>query len=184
MKGAEKRLRRKRRKAKEQARERARRERRVFVKDDILERLHVPDEPGQWIDVRQLGFVALQQVRDARQEKGLATARQLGPEFMQTANPNDPEVKKQLANPLNNYDREALITESVVAWSYELEVTPENIARMDEQTATWLFGKLVALYHPELADPDGGEQVKDSRPSTTSLPTPKAEERPESGLSA
>lgn len=117
---------------------------------DITERFQITHEEGEWVEVRQLGWLELDGTRKAKEQDALTKARTMGAEFIRGI--QDVESLGD-GEPGDAYDREALLVASVTAWSYPDPVTPAAIATLDERTAVWLFGKIVDLYMVDASDP-------------------------------
>lgn len=132
--------------------------------EGITERLEVPGEPDQWIEIRKLSWHDLKKAREARQDNVLGTLRTMGGDVVKSlpgrcrecgeekhdGDCPPPEERKDAsaADPTNEYDQETILHAGVVSWSYEPALTKENrIARingLDEPTGKWLHEQLVA----------------------------------------
>ena len=44
----------------------------------IVERVDIPHEEGQWVDLRQLSFTAIEEAGKVKQRKGVADVRDMG----------------------------------------------------------------------------------------------------------
>lgn len=104
-------------------------------------REEIPHEPGEFIEFRHLTRSELKAARKARQRESLEMAREMGPELMGSLRSVDrDEVEAAAADPLNQYDDEALLCAAICGWSYADDVTPDAIDRLDERTARWALG--------------------------------------------
>lgn len=138
-------------------------------------RLEVPHEQGEWIEVRQLGYVELENCRDEATNQFFAKMKQFGPEVVaefariQASNPNliaEAQAAREKADAADEFDRDALLKASVVAWSYTPAYTADLLTQLDERTASWLFRTIVGMYTGEgESDEDRGNV---STPSTVS----------------
>jgi len=113
----------------------------------IRRRLAIPDEPNDWMELRALSGKKLEEASWWAQRKAIEMAKLAGQEFidaMETyrADLAEAEVK---ANPLQQYDIETLVRSGIVAWSYEMRLTPENIAELDSETREWAAREILKL---------------------------------------
>lgn len=137
-------------------------------------RMEVPHEPGEWIDVRQLGYTELEACRDAVTKKFFDNLRTMGTDVvaqftqMQQAQPEliaEAQAAKDAAQP-DQFDRTLLFQKSVVAWSYQPAFTPDLLPQLDERTAEWLYRAITQMYTGEgESDEDRGNAYT---PSTVS----------------
>ena len=102
---------------------------------DLTRQLDLPHEPGAWITVRGLGYVALERARQRKLVDQIGLLRQLG-DVQSVA--NKAEASTDEPDPLAAYDLTALLEEAIVAWSYEEPVSPEAIHSLDEVTAKFV----------------------------------------------
>lgn len=128
-----------------------------FVDDMPTRRLDVPDEEGAWFEVRMLSWKELEECRREASRKSLAAMRDMGPDIIRAvgemehgADP-DAAAAVQAAREANErvreeFDRESLVTKSVVGWSYERRFQQTLLGKLDEATFSWLFEAIVAMY--------------------------------------
>ena len=57
-------------------------------------------------------------------------------------------VKDQDQKPEAKYDRFQILKMGISKWSYEAEVTTNNIESLDEETATWAFKEILSFNEP------------------------------------
>lgn len=135
---------------------------------DVTERFPIPHEPGEWVELRQLGYIALQKCAAPKEQEALAKARALGAEFLQTVEQLSAADRAKVdaasgdAVKAAEYDQAAMLVASISAWSYGEPPTAENIARLDKRTADFIFERCLALY-----EKDESDRVKASSPSTS-----------------
>lgn len=133
----------------------------VFVDEMPTRQLEVPDEPGEWFEVRLLSWKELEECRREQSRKFMARAREMGVDLLKTVadleSDADARQKAAIAEAreqnrrdaeLEEFDREMLVTKSVVGWSYQRHFQPSALAKLDERTFDWLFESIVALYLP------------------------------------
>ena len=128
----------------------------------ITERLDVPGEEGQWIEVRRLSWKHLADARKARQEAVFATVRAMGGEVLKSlpsrcskgcgeekhegrCTPVAQRADQAATDPVNEFDIETLLQSAVVGWSYEETVSKDTISDLSEPTANWLAAEIVRL---------------------------------------
>jgi len=137
---------------------------------DVTERFPIPHEPGEWVELRQLGYLALQKCAAPKEQEALAKARALGAEFLNTIEQLSASERAKVEEAAGEseraaeYDQSAMLLASIAAWSYEERVTAENIGRLDKRTADFIFGRCIAFY-----ERDESARAKDSSPSTLPL---------------
>lgn len=130
----------------------------------------IPGETGEWIELRMLGWRALEEARQARQIDALRTAAAAGAEALNVANEvgatrdrlaiastrdaaaaPDPTPDPKADDPMLQYDLGTLLRHGIVGWSYPEPVTLNNIDRLDEATAKWAGRELIE----PVAEPEG-----------------------------
>jgi len=123
-------------------------------------KLPIPHVPDAWIEVRTLSWKQIARAEEARTLSVLKHAKVMGPDIIAASfeRADRADVAKAANDPLNDYDHETLLKESIIGWSFaDRPVTPENIDALDEQTKEWLVRELVALIKPPT-----GEALKNS----------------------
>lgn len=142
------------------------------LRGSVTFRMPIPGEAGEWVELRMLGWRALETARQTRQINALKQFAGQGDALsiatsLQRSQPTatGPTVP---ADPLNDYDLATLLIEGVVAWSYAepgppaplgalpsdpvtIKVTQENLERLDERTAKWMARQLIDDVH----EPEG-----------------------------
>ena len=112
----------------------------------ITNRLEIPHEPGQWMELRMLSWRDLHQAAEAHTLSVLQTARALGGELYQTIiSPGTRDSDGTAPDPMAPYDLELVLKQGVCAWSYPEEVTPDNLGALDRRTAEWAGRAILAL---------------------------------------
>lgn len=141
----------------------------ALVKHLIRSHVQIPHEPGEWMDLRPLTFMELD---DAQMKgyvgmlKGVGEMEEVSATVVkimaaqadaqaETAAATGDEEEGEVAaavkrveaepDPLAGLDAYTVLCAGIVAWSYEDEVTPENIRLLDPETATWAAAEIVAL---------------------------------------
>lgn len=141
-----------------------------------VERIELPHEPGEWVDVRMLSSEQIKRARMAAQREGIAYMRDLGGELVRELQSIAPggeraaeaeEIRAEIAvetatNPLAGLDRLTLLEEGIVKWSYyDTKPLAKDIADLDEETAQYIAERIAP--RPRTA----ADQKNGSAPSTT-----------------
>ena len=136
------------------------------------QRREVPLEPGQWIEFKLLSWKDFQEAEDLKTKKTMSNVSGISPEALAALASNqadNDEDEKKLGDP---YDVMTLVEKSVVAWSYEDEVTVENIRLLDYKTVDWAFPEIIDMnFRSELE----GEGFGAGSETTTSGTVPTQE---------
>jgi hypothetical protein len=118
----------------------------------ITKRTEVPHEAGQWIELRVLSWLRLE---DARRKKMNALAgymRELGEGAAHLGRKNGaPPVEDGAEDRLVGYDIGSLLRGGIVGWSYGA-FNVAQIEDLDEQTAEWAARELLAMSQPQERD--------------------------------
>ena len=140
----------------------------------VREKVELPHEPGQWIEIRQLSAQHLQEAREARAEFNLRAGRRFF-EMLQmrktagldepTAEPETPDedVPEPEDNPLLNFDAFTLLKHGIVAWSYKEPVNVGNIADLDEETVELVARRIAP--RPRTEDERKNVSTNSTKPS-------------------
>jgi len=114
-------------------------------------RLNLPHEPGEYVDIQTPPHGAFDVAAEIKSRKAMEQAAQLPPAILQGSME---AARTSERDPLETYDKATLIEAAVVGWSYDEQVTPESIARLDLQTADLVFKEIVVA---NVIDPTLGE---------------------------
>lgn len=131
----------------------------AFVDEMPTRQLAVPDEDGEWFEVRLLSWKELDECRREQSRKFMGRVREMGPDLLKTVadmeSGTDPEQATAVAEAraanqrdeaLDAFDREMLVSKSVTGWSYEAHFQASRLGKLDEATFTWLFEAIAAMY--------------------------------------
>lgn len=122
---------------------------------NVKVRLDVPDEDGQWIEIRKLPWRKLREAADVHQSAAYAHVKALGKDGLDAVKDVTPEQIAALKqNPLASYDAGVLLRSAITAWSYPEKPTDAHIDDLDEAVAEWLVGEIVALARPPRSEAD------------------------------
>lgn len=119
----------------------------------ITKRLDVPNEPGQWIEIRMLSWLTLDKAKKEKLKEFGALSRT----FVQlreaiaangTAALEEARVAAK-SDPVQEFDKLTLLKHGIAAWSYGDEVAPEDF---DEPTAEWAARQILNYTLPTEAE--------------------------------
>lgn len=139
----------------------------------ITQRIELPHEPGQWVEVRALSGLQLDTSRDARLLKAVHLAREMGPALQAPLADQETRaaVIEAARDPLNDYDRRALLHAGIIAWSYDAPVTLDNIDDLDDETMTVVARALLPPQRTEADRKNGSAQPTSSSRAMTPKPS-------------
>ncbi len=110
-----------------------------MLTNQVTQILELPHEPGTTITVRMLSGEQLKHARQVKVKQSLQTVVDLQgldvSKIAEAARESNAELE---ADPLAEYDIGTLVHASVVGWSYDAPVTPENVSALDEETQDYL----------------------------------------------
>ncbi len=115
----------------------------------VTQRLEVPGQPGQWVEIRKLGWRALRDASDAASHAAFALVRDLGKagmEAVQLVSSDQVDAYKRSATAA--YDPGVLLRKAIIGWSLSEKPTPDEIDDLSEEVAVWLVEQIVALAKP------------------------------------
>jgi|TARA_R110000824_G_scaffold32908_7_gene106118 hypothetical protein len=124
----------------------------------IVEKVEIPHEDGEWVELRQLSWTAMEEAIDAKQERDVGQVKRMGGDvfeaIMRSAKKkdDDEEEKTKGRTGYESYDQETLIRKSVVSWSYDGKPTVERIRDLDSKTAKWLSLEIYERNKPPTED--------------------------------
>ena len=129
-------------------------------------RREIPHEEGAWFDFVRLSWKQIRDAKRAAEKEGRAVMKELGAEFINALRDDDVAKVRRVMDE-QEWDPRAFDTEStlnigVVAWSYEFEVTPEQLARLDKPTAAWAVQTIIDISR----SPTAAEEKNDSPSSS------------------
>ena len=105
----------------------------------VTKRFPIPHEPEEWIEVRLLSWLHLEEARLAKQAKVFESMRSMGGDVLhalQEARAEGPvDAAPVELDPIAQYDQETLLRSGIVSWSYPEPVSA--IGELDAETAEW-----------------------------------------------
>ena len=131
----------------------------MLVTKDITEQVPIPHEDGQWMQFRRLSWLEMTEAAETAERRSVKKMTQFGSEAVgaiiashektaaATADTDgDGDAPKTAKAPtVGSYDRESLLENGIVAWSYEEKVSPKAIKQLDAETARWAAEQIFDL---------------------------------------
>tara|TARA_R110000824_G_scaffold21078_6_gene78869 strand:- start:9878 stop:10303 length:426 start_codon:yes stop_codon:yes gene_type:complete len=128
----------------------------------IVEKLDVPHEEGQWVEIKNLSWKAMEEAVNNKQERDIGQVKRMGGDvfeaIMRSSNESNkdddkpekegPEKKVRGAT-FESYDMETLLRKAIISWSYEGKPTVERIQDLDARTAKWLAREVYERNKPD-----------------------------------
>lgn len=108
----------------------------MLVNKDNIERLDIPNEPGEWVGIVALTGIEMDEANSANTEATLTRMRPFLKDIADLKGIADDRDKR--AESHTSFDAMALLKAAVRSWSYPEPVTPENLERLDGATRDWL----------------------------------------------
>jgi|TARA_R110000824_G_scaffold132891_1_gene295454 hypothetical protein len=126
----------------------------------IVEKLDVPHEEGQWIEIKNLSWKAMEEAVNNKQERDIGQVKRMGGDvfeaIMRSSNKDDDDKKPDEGSEktvrggtFESYDMETLLRKSIIAWSYDGKPTVERIQDLDARTAKWIAQEIYERNKPD-----------------------------------
>jgi hypothetical protein len=119
--------------------------------------VEIPFDPPQTVTIQKLAGRHLEKARQAQQAAAVDTLQRMGGSAFQRdmAALGDPAaVAKRVAavqaDPLNGFDRAALLQAGIKAWTYDEPVTPASFDDLSEEAVDYLAREILKLTKPAL----------------------------------
>ena len=112
---------------------------------DATQDLNHPTEGGVRITIRKLAHYQLSAAQDARGDAAASKAKLLGETIKYLPESSVEDRARMESDPANKYDRRTVLRYGVVGWSYARPCDDEAKDDLDEETAAWLFDKIIAF---------------------------------------
>ena len=128
-----------------------------FASLSVSDPIPLPFDDGQTVTIRKLTAGELTAAVDAHRNKFLignsrvwpASVKEILEKGLGEALAN-PQTLAALRNPLNGYDRFALVKSGLVAWSYNRPVAPEAIEDLDDEAVDFIATEVLRRTKPAL----------------------------------
>lgn len=125
----------------------------------IVEKLDIPHEEGQWVEIRNLSWTAMEEAVNNKQERDIGQVKRMGGDvfeaIMRSSKDDDAPAedesteKKGRGATFESYDMETLLRKAIISWSYEGKPTVERIQDLDAKTAKWLAREIYERNKPD-----------------------------------
>ena len=110
-----------------------------------VERVDIPHEPGEWVEVRKLSYKTLARAAFLRSDANIQNMKAMGGDLLEAmrsarerAGQDAPSATTtEPVNP-DAYDMDLVLIAGTLRWSYGVPVTTDTIADLDDRTAQWL----------------------------------------------
>ena len=139
--------------------------------DNVPVQRDIPHEPGQWIEIRRLSWLMLDEAKKRQAATQREDMKALGAEFvaaiMRGNQDEEARVRRRLREQewdVSQFDTLTLLRKGLAGWSYQTDVNADSIGQLDPITAEWAAGEILSLSRPISAD----ERKNVSAPSTGS----------------
>ena len=130
----------------------------------IVEKLDIPHEEGQWVEIRNLSWTAMEEAVNNKQERDIGQVKRMGGDVFEAImrsskdgneDKGESKEKKSRGATFESYDMETLLRKAIISWSYDGKPTVERIQDLDARTAKWLAREIY-----ERNKPDTEEEAK------------------------
>jgi len=124
----------------------------------ILEKVNIPHEEGEWVELRQLSWTAMDDAVDAKQQRDVGQVKRMGGDVFEAimrsakTKDDDEEGKPKGRAGYEAYDPETLIRRALIGWSYDVKITVDRIRDLDAKTADWLAREIYERNKPPTED--------------------------------
>jgi len=130
-------------------------------------RREIPHEEGAWIDFCKLSWKQLDIARKEGMKENAEKAKLFGVEWIKalTSDGGEDKARKIAAAQewdSSNFGTAALLEFGIVAWSFEQDVSGNNIDDLDGATASWAKQEIV-----DINKPPSEEEVKNGSGDST-----------------
>lgn len=113
----------------------------MLVDTNKVERLAIPHELGNWIEIRQLTGVEMDEASDVSTSRTLKQYKESLDAILGAGRDRQRDESQRDRKAL--YDSRTLLNKAVTGWSYEAPVTPDNIELLDGATRDWIWEEIV-----------------------------------------
>lgn len=135
----------------------------------ITQVLEVPDDAGQTITIQKLTGRAVERAQAIAAEKtvnGRGFATKVAKALEAAKDGSQVALDAILRDPLNGYDRMAVLHAGIVGWSYDVPCTAEHIDQLDDERSEFVALEILKLTKPHLFE---GAEVAQKKGSSRSI---------------
>ena len=142
----------------------------MLVTKDTTEQVPIPHEDGHWMQFRRLSWLEMVEAAETAERRSVKKMTQFGSEAVgaiiashektaaATADTDgDGDTTPTKAPTVGSYDRESLLENGIVAWSYEEKVSPKAIRQLDAETARWAAEQIFELSRERTKEERGND---------------------------
>lgn len=105
------------------------------------ERFDIPHEPGEWVELRLLGWRELEKAEGVFVD-GMLDKVAKNPQLMSLKDLDDGEEREE--SPIRDrIDHAALLRAALTGWSYKEDCTDEAKDRLDQRTKDWIIDTII-----------------------------------------
>ena len=108
------------------------------------DRVEVPHEPGEWMEITTVSWSGLKIASRKNMAEVMKPFLDLPPEVLERLVGGAGGARASQEDSTDDYDKATILEKGIVAWSYDADVTPHNIAALDEETAEWAFQLIIS----------------------------------------
>lgn len=107
-------------------------------------RVEIPHEKDEWMELKKLSWRQMEVAEDIQTDILLKRMKSMGADMVKALRDAVGKGKEE-QDPFKRYDKSTVLDIGIVKWSYEAEITKENIEALDENTADWAFKEILSL---------------------------------------
>lgn len=117
----------------------------MLVNQNKVDRLPIPHEEGEWIEIRSLTGVEVDLASEVATTRMLKQYGHSLSDIMavRRAAEDNPDGNVRTPDRKQAYDARTLLTSAIKNWSYEAQVNPDNIDLLDGVTRDWIWEEVV-----------------------------------------
>ena len=113
----------------------------MAIVTNITKRVDMPHEEG-WMEFKKLSWRQLELAAEIQTEDSLKRMKALGGDMLKALR----GLAKEQEQEAQKYDRAAILECGILKWSYDEEVSKENIDLLDEETASWAYSEILSMH--------------------------------------
>lgn len=119
----------------------------------ITDVVPIPHDSPNTVTIQKLSGRAIERAQEVAAEKavnGRGFADKVSRALVAAKEGDGAKLDAVIADPLNGYDRHAVLINGITGWTYEQKCDPESIAQLDDETAELLARAIMRLTKPHL----------------------------------
>ncbi len=111
----------------------------MLITSDTKERVEIPHEAGEWLEVRALTWPEKEAASKERQQSAMDQAAKMPPEMFAAIQDMDRDQSQN-----EKFDLGLVLKGGLVGWSYTEPLNRESLRALDDRTAQFAFGEIMA----------------------------------------